>query len=69
MEMREDQRMKCTTLVFRVYILNPGDSGKKYRHSGKFEESGFSNPEFSGFIPETLTLNAAQNNQPNYEIL
>jgi hypothetical protein len=66
MEMREDQAMKCTTLGFRVYSLNLGDSGKKSGHSGK---SGFSNPEFPGFIHETLTLNAAQINQPNCEIL
>jgi hypothetical protein len=69
MEMREDQRMKCTALGFRVYSLNPGDSGGKSGHSGKSGESGFSNPEFPGFIPETLTLNAAQINQPNCEIL
>jgi hypothetical protein len=69
MEVREDQRMKCTTLGFRVYSLNPGDSGEKFEHSGMSGESGFSNPEFPGFIPETLTLNGAQINQPNCEIL
>jgi hypothetical protein len=68
MEMREDQRMKCTTLGFRVYSLNPRDSGKKSRHSGKSGVSEFSNPEFPGFMPETLTLNATQINQLNCEI-
>jgi hypothetical protein len=61
--------MKCTTLGFRVYSLNPGDSGKKSGHSGKSGGSGFSNPEFPGFILETLTLNVAQINKPNCDKL
>jgi hypothetical protein len=69
MEVRDDQRMKCTALGFRVFRMNPGDSGEKPGHSGKSGESGFSSPEFPGFIPETLTHNAAHINQPNCEIL
>jgi hypothetical protein len=36
---------------FRVFRVNPGDSGKKSGYSGQSGVSGFLNPGVSGFRP------------------
>jgi hypothetical protein len=49
--------------------MNPETSGKSPNTPKSPESSGFSTPEFPGFIPETLIHNATQIDHPNSEIM